>query len=549
MTRSRGEFLARTLDAVVAQRAASEPAAPEPRPDDPWELAVAAFAAGERLDQARCSLLARRALEQLERDADPIARVAAYGARAFAASMELLEGSWTDVAPGLTPTGDPIADALPLLPQLGDGDDAAFARYLLAEAALTCARVGLAAELPLPDPAGFLASDSAPHPFAVVFTVLAARIAAFHGRIAEAQRVLDGATSEVPLLALLIDATSSLVHGNAADPQRTRELAERVRTENPGPDTRIAAGCHLLASYGLIAVDDVRGGAALVLAAGGGADLDRLMIVDRAIGLELLVNAALGDDDPDAAEAWAVRAEMLAASPICDASVQRTRSRILLARGDATGARLAAERSAARARDEGRMIEAAESDRLVARAEIASQQGGAAGRRLQAMAEEANRTGHAAAVRAAARELRGAGRRLRPLAGSEWEGLSEREREVARLLLEGLGNADIASALYLSPHTVRVHVSRVLAAFGVASRFALAAKVPAPAAIEVSGLTERQRAVVAELSTGAGNAEIARRLGISVKTVEKHLSEIMRRLGVSTRMGVLRQAMTPTASE
>ena len=144
------------------------------------------------------------------------------------------------------------------------------------------------------------------------------------------------------------------------------------------------------------------------------------------------------------------------------------------------------------------------------------------------MAEEGNRTGHHAAVRAAAQELRVTGRRLRPLAGTEWDGLSEREHEVAQLLLDGLTNADIAATLYVSPHTVRVHVSRVLAAFGVASRFALAARAPAPLGVAAEGLTERQRAVVAELATGASNAEIAARLGISVKTVEKHLHEIMR---------------------
>lgn len=533
MTERRRAFLVRALDAVVAGTAA-----PEPGADAPWEMAIAAFVANERLDQPHATDLAIRSLELLTPRSDPVVRVAAYGARAFAASAELLSGTWTDVAPGLTPTGDPISDAAPWLEQLGDGDDATFARYLLAEAALACARVGLAAGLPEPDPTRF------EHPFAVVFTVLRARICAFHGRVAEAQHALEDVTSEVPLLALLVDATRSLVHGNAADPQRTRAFAERVRTENPRPDSRIAAGCHLLASYGLIAVDDVRGGAELVLAAGGDADLDRLMITDRAIGFELLVNAAIGDDDPDAAEAWAARAEQLAASPICNASVERTRSRILLARGETAGAADAAVRAGAFARAEGRMIEAAECDRLAARASIAANDSGVAGR-LQAMAEEGNRTGHRAAVTAAASELRAAGRRLRPFAGTEWEGLSAREREVARLLLDGLTNADIASALYVSPHTVRVHVSRVLAAFGVASRFALAARIPTAATTMASGLTERQRVVVAELSTGATNAEIAERLGISIKTVEKHLHETMRRLGVTNRVGLLRATTAP----
>jgi len=543
MMREREAFLADALDAVVGGGAV-----PTPHPDDAWQLAVAAFVAGERLEADRATALSREAIERLDAASEPVVRVTAYAARVFAAAAELHPGSWAAVAPGLTPTGDPLVDALADVERLGAGSDAAFARYLLAEAALTSARVGLAARLPAPDPVGFLARDGRDHAFGVVFTVLGTRVAAFNGRVAEAQQLLEGATSEVPLLELLLVATDSLVHGNAADPQRTRALVDRVRLQNPRPDSRIAAGCHLLASYGLIALDDVRGGAELVLAAGGGPDLDRLMIVDRAIGFELLVNAALVDDDPDAAESWAARAEQLAGSPICDASLERTRCRILLARGDAADAARAAERAGAMARAEGRMIEAAESDRLAGRAAIAANDG-SAGRRLQAMADEAHLTGHRAAVEAAARELRSAGRRLRPLAGTEWHGLSEREREVARLLLDGLSNADIASALYVSPHTVRVHVSRVLAAFGVASRFALAARVPASRAAPVGGLTGRQSEVVAQLSTGASNAEIAERLGISVKTVEKHLHEIMRRLSVTSRVGILRAEAAPAAPE
>jgi len=543
MTDARGAFLAEALDAVVAGGAAPEPAA-----GDAWQLAVASFVASERLEPARATTLSRAAIDALTAASEPVVRAAVFAARGFAAAAELHPGGWTEVEPEHTPSGDPIADALPYLEAAGSGDDAQFARYLLAEAALTNGRVGFAATLPIADPVGFLARDGRDHPFGAVFTVLRARVAAFSGRVLDAQRLLAGAMSHIPLLDLLLNATSSLVHGNAADPQRTRDLAERVRTENPRPDTRIAAGCHLLAAYGLMALDDVRGSAELVVAAGGDADLDHLMIVDRAIGFELLVNAADLDDDPDAAEAWASRAEALAGSPICDASLERTRSRILLIRGDATGAAAAAERAGALARAEGRMIEAAEADRLAGRASLAANDGSAA-RRLQSMAEEANRTGHRAAVEAAARELRTAGRRLRPLAGSEWDGLSGREREVARLLLDGLSNADIAAVLFVSPHTVRVHVSRVLAAFGVASRFALAARMPSSADVVADGLTQRQAEVVAQLSTGASNAEIADRLGISVKTVEKHLHEIMRRLEVTSRVGILRAAAAPVPVE
>jgi len=126
--------------------------------------------------------------------------------------------------------------------------------------------------------------------------------------------------------------------------------------------------------------------------------------------------------------------------------------------------------------------------------------------------------------------------------------LSARERDVALLIVEGFSNNAIAAELHLSEHTVQVHVSRVLAAFGVASRFALAAKLaqdlpttvseaPAPAA-----LTPRQHAVVDRIALGLSNEQIARELGVSIKTVEKHVSEVFRRWQVASRIGVSRLA-------
>lgn len=48
--------------------------------------------------------------------------------------------------------------------------------------------------------------------------------------------------------------------------------------------------------------------------------------------------------------------------------------------------------------------------------------------------------------------------------------LSEREREVLRLLARGLSNADIAGQLHLTEGTVRNYVSAILAKLGVADR-------------------------------------------------------------------------------
>jgi DNA-binding NarL/FixJ family response regulator len=49
------------------------------------------------------------------------------------------------------------------------------------------------------------------------------------------------------------------------------------------------------------------------------------------------------------------------------------------------------------------------------------------------------------------------------------------------------------------------------------------------------GLTRRQSEVLALVEQGLGNAEIARRLFISQKTAEHHVSAILTKLGASSR--------------
>ena len=48
--------------------------------------------------------------------------------------------------------------------------------------------------------------------------------------------------------------------------------------------------------------------------------------------------------------------------------------------------------------------------------------------------------------------------------------LTEREREVLALMIEGLNNTQIAGKLHVSPSTIKSHVSNILSKLGVASR-------------------------------------------------------------------------------
>lgn len=51
-----------------------------------------------------------------------------------------------------------------------------------------------------------------------------------------------------------------------------------------------------------------------------------------------------------------------------------------------------------------------------------------------------------------------------------WETLTEREREVLRLIAEGLTNAEIGARLYVSPETVKSHTKRLMRKMGAGNR-------------------------------------------------------------------------------
>ena len=71
---------------------------------------------------------------------------------------------------------------------------------------------------------------------------------------------------------------------------------------------------------------------------------------------------------------------------------------------------------------------------------------------------------------------------------------------------------------------------------------AFAGQVPAPSDPELDQLTAREREVLRLIARGLPYKQVARRLSISVKTVEAHVSAVLRKLQLSNRSELTRWA-------
>ena len=465
------------------------------------------------------------------------------------------EARWFRRAVTLWAAAGDLGPQTPLDQEIEGGPDGRtalgrLAGHVLVEATLAHARLDLAVTLAeryrpaLTEP---LVLSGEEHPFGVMARLCRVRVLAFRGEIAAA----DLALRELPAvpdgrLRAVIAGTVALVRGNDSDPATVRWAVAEVDRHAAVTSDLLGAGAQLLAAFGEIALFNMAAAARRVLVAGGDADLARLDVIDRALGLEMLVALAVADGDLDAAEAWADRIVPLLRSPIADSTAARALSRVALLAGRVDEAIAWGERAVERARETHRFIEYAEGEIVLnrARLEHTDTSGGDVARALAAMVAESERRGHGMARRAAARELKAAGRRLPPIAGSGFAGLSPREAEVGRLVAAGASSANVASALHLSRHTVHAHVSRVLTAFAVPTRSALPAAMAdavesAPRAVR-GELTARQQEVAALVARGLPNDGVAAELGISLRTVERHVSDILQRWRLGSRTALAR---------
>jgi DNA-binding NarL/FixJ family response regulator len=189
-------------------------------------------------------------------------------------------------------------------------------------------------------------------------------------------------------------------------------------------------------------------------------NLGTASVLDRFPALELLARArAVAGDAAGAAVATADverDAERLA-TPYMRGRSGLVQAEVLVAAGDHDGARRAAE-------DAADLFAACSAPYEAARARML----------LAAALESLGRTDRAEVEARVAREalvLLGVGTQARA-GGSE---LTAREVEILRFVAEGLGDAEIAARLFLSPHTVHRHVANVRTKLRAPSRAAAVA--------------------------------------------------------------------------
>jgi DNA-binding NarL/FixJ family response regulator len=496
--------------------------------------AIAAFASALRARHAA----ARRWAELARAEADdPASRAIATAAEHFSACL-------APPGEGVTPAADLSFD-----PGWAD-EDASVCGYLAVEASMSSGRLVDAERFALVH----LAHDWTASTQAPLFARIAlARALVFQGRLAEAASATALAVTEVESRGgvparMLAAATSAYIEAQLGNGAETERLTTYVVALDPEPRSYIPVGSHVLCAYGLGAAGRVVRAAKIVLHAAGGPALSRLQTVDRAYAYELLATSAIERGDLRAARAWGRRAAPLRIHDMAAAAVERTLSRIDVATGNNESGAERAAVSAARALIAGGRLDAARALVLGATALAATGARGAAVAGFRDAAGEADLLGAVAVRNWSARELRRLGRRLRPAAGAGWQALSEREQQIALLAAEGYSNRMIGQALFLSERTVQSHLSRALAALGATSRAAIPASLGRGRdGSELDGLTQRQQQVAGLVAEGCSNRTISERLGISDKTVEKHIQAIFARWRVSSRTGIANRVLAPLA--
>lgn len=313
----------------------------------------------------------------------------------------------------------------------------------------------------------------------VVFHALVGRAHALAaaGKLGGAAAAADAAIEVATTLRSSdLRATALVLRCQVALRSGERDFAERHRLHEAIGATSRWFGCVTLATLAEVrlAVGDVPGGLSLVEAAGGPA-LPAICPWSRAGWYEQLTQAALDAGRPESADDWALRGGALAgqlAGTGRDGLAMLARARVLAATGcqDAAITALAAADTLAAS---GMAMDAARAQE-VAGAALAANGDLAGARAVLAGAQQAYEECGASVL---ARQLATAWQNLAQgaPAGERRTGLgiaalTNRQRQVAELVGEGLTNREIGARLYVTEKTVEMHLSQIFVKLGVGNR-------------------------------------------------------------------------------
>jgi DNA-binding CsgD family transcriptional regulator len=178
---------------------------------------------------------------------------------------------------------------------------------------------------------------------------------------------------------------------------------------------------------------------------------------------------------PDDAERWVQRAQEYLAEwePIASAALNHADGLVRMAAGSMGAAREALERAVYGWDERVRIWEGLAARLDLAQCLLRMNRHGDAASLIETARSRAHEMG-SAPLEARANELARLAR-ARGSDGEAWRPLTVREFEVARLIAEGLTNAEIAAELVVSPRTVSAHVEHILAKLGVSRRTEIAA--------------------------------------------------------------------------
>jgi DNA-binding NarL/FixJ family response regulator len=416
-----------------------------------------------------------------------------------------------------------------------------WAAALTAEAAMSVGRLDLAETLAR----RVWRASAGPDPPEAVFAGQAlVRALLFQGRLDDASAMaphVEAAAQRHGLLALRLVVRGSLAYVDALQgrgSQLTHHAATIDDLAAQCPGSYFVAGAMVLTAYALATAQRAQQAADVLLRGAGGPRLPNIQLVDRAYGYELLVTAALSLGDVGAARYWGGLAAELTGLPrdgMAAAALRRVNARLAVADGQLAAGAVLAEQAATIAAGNAGHLDATRARLLAGSALLFDADDNWPARlALSSASEQAMLLGATSLALLARRDLRSIGLRL---VGEPQAPMTAREREVAGLLLAGASNARIATILGVSQRTVQSHVSRVLKTLDLPSRAAVPrvlheSQEPGDAP---QRLTPRQRQVADLISRGYTNHGAARTLNVSVKTIEKHLGDIYRRLGIDSR--------------